>query len=214
MSGTKEKLLAGAADTVRQLGIGATSARSIADHADVNQALIFYHFGTVSALIEEACNQAVDQAVSRHQEAFAKVTSLAGLLQVGRELHDYERAVGNVAMMAQLMSNASHDETIARAARYATNRWSTEIETVVLRVMKGSPLSEFVDGPGLGRAIAASFIGIELYDGVDPSGSAAALASLERLGMLVDVVNELGPVARSALRAKVMSIKAASSRRG
>jgi AcrR family transcriptional regulator len=214
MSSTKEKLLVGAANTVRQLGIGGTSARSIADRADVNQALIFYHFGTVSALIEEACNQAVDEAVSRYEEAFAKVTSLSGLLEVGRELHDHERAVGNVAMMAQLMSNAGHDESIARAARYAMNSWATEIEKVVIRAMKGSPLSGFVDGPGLGRAIAASFIGIELYDGVDPSGSAAALASLERLGMLVDVVNELGPVARSALRAKTKSIKAVSPRRG
>ena len=214
MSGTREKLLAGAADTVRQRGIGGASARSIADRADVNQALIFYHFGTVSALIEEACNQAVDDAVSRYEEAFVKVTSLAGLLRVGRELHNYERAAGNVAMMAQLMSNTNHDETIARAARYAMDRWSTEIETVVIRVIKESPLSGLVDGPGLGRAIAASFIGIVLYDGIDPSGSASALASLESLGMLADVVNELGPVARSALRAKTKSVRAASPKGG
>jgi AcrR family transcriptional regulator len=214
MRSTKEKLLAGAADTVRQLGISGTSARSIADRADVNQALIFYHFGTVSGLVEEACNHAVDEAVSRYQEAFSNVTSLTELLQVGRDLHDYESTVGNVAIMAQLMSNSAHDESISRAAKYAMNRWSTEIETVVVRLMKGSPLSDFIDGAGLGRAIAASFIGIELYDGIDPIGSAAALASLERLGLLVDAVNELGPVARSALRAKTKGISSASSKRG
>ena len=213
MNDTKSKLLVGAADTVREVGVGGASARSIADRVGVNQALVFYHFGTVSALLEAACNQAADEAVSRYQEAFAQVHSLAELLQVGRELHSHEHTIGNVAMMAQLMSNASRDEALARSARYAMDRWTTEIETVVLRVMKGSPLAEFADSAGLARAIAASFIGIQLYDGIDPSGSATALASLERLGVLVDVVNELGPVARTALRAKAKGIKPAKRKR-
>ncbi len=53
------------------------------------------------------------------------------------------------------------------------------------------------------RGIAASFIGIELFDGVDPAGAQNAISSLEMLGALVEVVEDLGPVARRALRARV-----------
>ncbi|MFV2088089.1 SRPBCC family protein [Micromonospora sp. LOL_021] len=51
----------------------------------------------------------------------------------------------------------------------------------------------------LARAVAAGFIGLELYEGVDRSGADDALAALEQLAMLVDVVDDLGPVARRAL---------------
>jgi AcrR family transcriptional regulator len=203
MNSTPAKLLAAAADTLREDGAAGVSARSIAGRAGVNQALIFYHFKTVSELVEAACRHAVDEAAGRYREAFAAVTSLPGLLAVGRELHLRERTTGNVAMMAQLMSAAGNDPVLAGAARYAMGVWTAEIESVVERVLRGSPLAEIADSAGLARAVSASFIGLELYEGVDADGAAHALDSLERLGVLVEVVNDLGPIARRALRAKI-----------
>lgn len=210
MSDTRAKLLAAAADTVREQGAAGASARVIAARAGVNQALVFYHFGTVSELIEAACRHAVDEAAGYYRQQFARVTSLPGLLQVGRELHERERATGNVAMMAQLMSGAGRDPVLARAASYAMSVWTAQIETVLARVLRDSPLAEITDSAGLARAVSASFIGLELYDGVDAEGAAHALDSLERLGVLVDVVNDLGPLARRALRSKLKGSKAAA----
>ena len=59
------------------------------------------------------------------------------------------------------------------------------------------------DVPGLARAVSAAFIGIELFEGVDEAGARHALDALEQLAVLVEVVDELGPVARHALRAKL-----------
>ena len=56
---------------------------------------------------------------------------------------------------------------------------------------------------GLARAVSAAFIGLELYEGVDPDGATTALDALDGLAVLIDVVDDLGPVARKALRAKV-----------
>ncbi len=51
MSGdTRERLLAGTISALRDKGIAGISARSIAAAAGVNQALVFYHFGTVEEL--------------------------------------------------------------------------------------------------------------------------------------------------------------------
>jgi hypothetical protein len=104
--------------------------------------------------------------------------------------------------MAQLMSGAQQDSALAEAARYAMARWNTEIERVVGRVLTTSPLRDAVDPAGLARAISAGFIGLELYDGVDPQGADQAIDALEQLGKLIDVVESLGPVARRALARK------------
>jgi AcrR family transcriptional regulator len=202
MNPTKARLLAAAAQSLRDDGIAGISARSIANRAQVNQALVFYHFGTMAELVEAACNQAVDASADYYRERFAAVTSLGELLALGLDLHQRERAAGNVAMMAQLMSGAQTDPTLARAASYAMARWNLEIETVVRRVLADHPLAEITDPAGLARAISSGFIGLELYDGVDAEGAALALQALEQLGGLVDVIDDLGPIARRAVRAK------------
>ena len=199
MNPTRAKLLAAAAESLRADGIAGLSARVIADRAGVNQALVFYHFGTVHDLVDAAVRQAVDASADHYRDQLAAVTSLSELLVLGRELHRRERELGNVAMMAQLMSGAQQDQALAAAARYALERWSAEIERVVQRVLGDSPLAGLVDPRGLARAISAGFIGLELYEGVDPAGAELALDSLEQLGQLVDILDDLGPITRRAL---------------
>lgn len=201
MSDTRVRLLTAAADVVREQGAWEASARVIAARAEVNQALVFYHFGSVAALVDAACRVAVDEAIAGYCEQLAQVTSLPGLLDVGRTVREQERTTGNVAMMAQLMAGARTDPILADAARYATDAWVAAIEPVVHRVLADSALAEVVDPAGLSRAISAAFIGLELYDGVDPDGATAALAVLDGVAEMVAALDGLGPVARRALRA-------------
>jgi AcrR family transcriptional regulator len=205
MNPTKAKLLLAAVESLREDGIAGISARAIATRAEVNQALIFYHFGTVAELVEAACRDAVDTSAEFYREQFATVSSLGELLALGRELHQRERAAGNVAVMAQLMSGAQTDSTLKSAAGYAMKRWNQEIESVVRRVLRGHLMAELADPGGLARGISAGFIGLELYEGVDAEGAALALAALEQLGVLVDVMDDLGPVARRAVRSTLKS---------
>jgi hypothetical protein len=71
--------------------------------------------------------------------------------------------------------------------------------------MASTPLGDLADAPGLARAVSAAFVGLELFEGVDPAGAQAALNALDQLGVLVEVVEDLGPVARRALRARLRS---------
>jgi hypothetical protein len=57
--------------------------------------------------------------------------------------------------------------------------------------------------PWLTRVISSGFLGLELYEGVDAPAALQALNALERLGDLVQVVDELPPVARRVLRTKM-----------
>jgi AcrR family transcriptional regulator len=200
---TKAKLMTAAVDALRENGIAELSARSVAGRADVNQALIFYHFGSVADLIDAACRDAVDSSVDGYRSEFAAVGSFVELLRLGRVLHERERASGNVAVMAQLMAGAQGNERLAATARYCLARWNSELETVVARLVEGSAFDGILEPAGLARAISSGFLGLELYEGVDRAGAEAALDVLERLGVLVEVVDELPPIAQRALRAKL-----------
>jgi AcrR family transcriptional regulator len=208
---TRDKLLTAAAETLAHEGLAGVSARTIAARAGVNQALVFYHFESVSGLLEASVRRSVDLAVASYRDRFADVTTLGELLTVGRDLHEAEKRAGNVAQMAQVMAGALRDETLAGAGRYAMDRWSAEIETVLARVLPATPLAGLVEPAGLSRAIAAAFIGLELYDGVDPDGVSSALTSLDALGALVSALDAVPQVAIRAVRRRARKALARSA---
>ncbi|MGC4895619.1 TetR/AcrR family transcriptional regulator [Micromonospora sp. DT31] len=203
MSDTKQRLLDGTIAAIREHGIAGVSARTIAAAAGVNQALVFYHFGTVDELLSAACRAATTERVAHWSARLASAGSLRDLLVVGRALHEEERQLGNVTFLAQMLAGAQADQRMAAPTAAALQLWVDEIEVVLRRLLAGSPFAEFADVPGLARAVSAAFIGLELYDGVDRAGADQAMAALDQLALLMEIVDDLGPIARRALQAKV-----------
>ncbi|MFJ9825587.1 TetR/AcrR family transcriptional regulator [Streptomyces sp. NPDC101160] len=197
---TRGKLLEGALQVLVEQGIAKTSARSVATAAGVNQALVFYHFGSVDELLSAACRYGAEQRVALYRERLGDVGSLSELLAFAREMHVEERAAGQVAVLGQLLAGAQTHPRLGPATAAGLDLWITEIEQVLRRVLAGGPLDGVVDPAGLARAVAASFVGLELYEGVDPAGAGAALDTLEHLGTLMAALDGLGPVAQKAVR--------------
>ena len=200
MSDTRPRLVDAAARVVRERGLAAASARAIATDAGVNQALIFYHFHTVNELIESASDHAVELSIAQYADQLAEVTTLTELLTLGQSLHERERSLGNVALMAQLLAGAQNNEVLARTARHALDAWAAQIDGALRRILRGSPIIDVADVAGLARAVSAAFLGLELYEGADADGAAQAFGALRSLGALVDLLDALGPVLRRALR--------------
>lgn len=203
MADTRQRLIDGAIETIRQHGITGTSARTIATAAGVNQALVFYHFGSVHELLEAACLAATEARVAPFLARLDEVTDLRQLLALGRRLHTEERALGHVMVLAQLLAGAQSDPKLAQATSAALHLWIGPVEQVLNRLLGDSPLAAVIDIPGLAHAVCAGFIGLELFEGIDPAGANAALDALDRLAVLLEVVDDLGPVARRALRGKL-----------
>jgi AcrR family transcriptional regulator len=212
MTDTVTRLLDGALETLRTKGIAGVSARTIAAAAGVNQALVFYHFGSVDELLAAACTYGAKQRLARYAQRFAAVKTLPELLSVGMELHQQERVDGNVIVLAQMLAGAQSEPKLAPATRQALDLWIAEVDTVLRRVLAGSPLNEFLDIAGLARTVAAAFIGFELYEGVDAEGASQAMAAIAQLAMVIDAVDELGPAARSLVRARLRRAAAKPAR--
>ncbi|HEX6469259.1 MAG TPA: TetR/AcrR family transcriptional regulator [Streptosporangiaceae bacterium] len=200
---TRTKLLRGALETLRAHGIAGASARTIAATAGVNQALIFYHYGSVDELLSAACRHGAAERVARYRERFASVTTMPELLELGRAVHAEERNAGNLGVLAQLLAGGQSDAKLAPATAEGLNLWVAEIEPALVRILTGTPLAEVMDIGGLARAVAAAFVGLELYEGVDAGSARRAMDAVEQLAALVTVLDDLGPVVRRAARARL-----------
>jgi AcrR family transcriptional regulator len=204
---TRTALLNAALQTIGERGFAGASARHIATAAGQNQALVFYHFGTVNDLIAEACRTSTEQRVALYREQFDQATTFAELLAVGRQVHVTEHAEGNVAVLAQLLAGARGNEVVGAAVADALNLWVVEVEKTLRRVLADSPLLPLVDLGGLARAISAGFVGIELLEGVDADGATRALGSLEQLAILTETLlaelDNLGPVTSRLVKRKL-----------
>ncbi|MGW0603849.1 TetR/AcrR family transcriptional regulator [Streptomyces sp. NPDC002640] len=198
---TRTRLLEGTLRTLAEQGIAKVSARTVAAAAGVNQALVFYHFGSMDELLAAACRHGAEERVARYRERLAEVTSFSGLLAIGREIHEAERAAGHVALIGQMLAGAQTHARLGPATAAGLDLWITEIEQVLRRVLEATPFGAFTDPEGLARAIAASFVGLELYEGADREGAARALDALQGLADLAAAVDGLGPVAQRAVRA-------------
>ena len=200
---TREKLIAATLQTLVEQGIAKVSARTIATTAGVNQALVFYHFGSVDRLLAAACLRGAEQRVAAYADRLAAIGSLRELLDFGWQLHEEERHQGYVAVLGQLLAGAQTHPPLREATAACLELWYAEIESVLVRVLSGSPLATLTDSSGLARALGAAFVGIELYDGVDRHGARRAIEALDQLSVLVELLEELGPVAERALRRHV-----------
>lgn len=207
---TRADLLDAALRTIGERGFAGASARTIATEAGQNQALVFYHFGTVNDLIAAACRESTEQRVAVYRDRFDQATTFAELLAVGREVHVTEHAEGNVAVLAQLLAGARGNDVVGTAVADALGLWVVEVEKTLARVLADSPLLPLVDLGGLARSISAGFIGIELLDGVDPEGATRALASLEQLAVLTETLlselDNLGPVTSRLVKRRLNAL--------
>lgn len=201
--GTKQRLRDAAIATVRERGIAGVSARTVAAEAGVNQAVIYYHFGSLHGLLTDASTHATEARVAGYRERLAAVSTVDGLVDVARALHAEERELGNVQVLAQMLAGAQTDEHLAPGTAAALQLWIDEVEATLHRLLDDTVLAPLVDVPALARALSASFVGVELLDGLAGEEALPTLDALEQLAGLVQVVLDLGPVASAALRRRV-----------
>jgi AcrR family transcriptional regulator len=198
---TRRRLIDATMDTIKVQGIATVSARTIAATGGVNQALIFYHFGSVSNLIGEACLDSVSERVATFGPRLDSVTTFAGLVDAAVTLHHEERELSNVNVLAQVLAGSQSNTELAEVTGRALRVWTDKIEEVLARLLAASPIGEAFDARTLAHLVSSTFIGLELMGPTAADDS--DLAGLERLGVLAELIDDLGPIARQAVRTTI-----------
>lgn len=201
---TKSRLVAATLKAIREVGFAGVSARVVANYAQINQALIFYHFGSMEELVAETCRRSTAERVSLWATELAHVHDLPSLVALARRLHEVEAEEGNVAVLAQALAASHSDGRLAGVVGEALQLWLHPLHDTAARILAGSVLEGVVAPGDIARTAAAAFVGVELFDGVVPDdGGTDAFAMLERIAALGALVLEAGPITKAAVRRRL-----------
>jgi AcrR family transcriptional regulator len=189
---TRDRIIEAALETIREEGFAGTTARAIAARGGFNQALIFYHFGSVSALLLEAFRATSEVQVAKYKAAATEVSSLSDLVDIARRLHEEDMESGAVTAVTQLMAAAASDPDAGRAMLDRFDGWIELVESALRGALEKHPLGAFVPVREAAYAICAMFLGIELMSRLDPERSEAD-AVFEMMSSMAQLVQTFLP---------------------
>ena len=184
---TRARIVEAALQALRDEGIAGISARGIARHGGFNQALIFYHFGSVEGLLVSVAKSESERRSALYAPALAEVSSLRELVGVARRLHDEEFQTGTVAALTQMLAGAVGSEELASGIADSLRPWTDIVGETIDRLLAGTAFDEVLPREDLTSGIAALFLGIELLTSLDPAtGDSSLFATMEAVAALID----------------------------
>jgi AcrR family transcriptional regulator len=170
---TRARIIDAARDTLRDDGITEASARTIARRGNFNQALIFYHFGSLEGLLIAVANDEGQSRADLYAEQFQRITKLSDLVRIARDVHAYELDKGGPTVLSQLLAGALSKESIAAGMVEAMRPWMSLVESAMGQTVAGTPIAGMLPKHELGFAVASLFIGMELLTSLDPESKEA-----------------------------------------
>jgi AcrR family transcriptional regulator len=184
---TRARIVDAALQALRDEGIAGISARSIARHGGFNQALIFYHFGSVEGLLVAVARSESERRSALYAPALAEVSSLSELVAVARRLHDEEFQAGTVAALTQMLAGAVGSEELSRGIADSLRPWTALVGDTIDRLLAETPFGDLLPRDDLTSGVAALFLGIELLTGLDPDMAQGSLfTTMETVATLID----------------------------
>ena len=194
---TRAKIINATIECLRIDGIANLSTRAIARIGDFNQALVFYHFGSIEQLLIAAGVTESERRAARYSDRLAHVGSFPELVKVARQLHDEEVAQGSIAVLTQLLAAATSSDALKQGIYAGLEPWMQLLEAALERVLAGSPWGTALPARELAFAMSSLFIGIEMMAGLDADRNAETrlFTTIESLGYLVDALLQMAPPA-------------------
>ncbi len=188
---TKQQLLAAAVDVLREEGFAAATARTIAAKAGCNQGLVFYHFGSVVALLLAALDDVSARRLARYEALLAEVSGPAGLVELAARVFEEDLDTGDAALLAQMIAGASSTSGLGAEVMARVAPWTEFAAGAVRSAFGDSPLGGLVDADEIAHLVVATYVGLELLSHLDGDRSRAT-ALFEKARQLAPLAGLLG----------------------
>ena len=166
-SGTRERIVDAALETLKRDGFSGASARAIASRGGFNQALVFYYFGSVKELLLAALDATSKQRMSRYETALEGVDSAADLLEVARTVHAEDLESGHLTVLAEMIAGSVGDPELGTAITERMEPWIDFAERAIARGLGSTPLAGLLPTRDLAFALVSFYIGADLLTALD-----------------------------------------------
>ena len=159
---TRQRIVEAAFETLRANGFAGTSARSIARVGGFNQALIFYHFGSVNDLLIAALDWSAKQRMTRYREALTGIDDLPRLMDAAASLYKEDAESGHTTVLAELFAASLAVPGLAAQLTARMEPWIAFTEELLRKSFGRLPLGGLVDVRAAAQATLAMYLGIDL----------------------------------------------------
>lgn len=197
--GTKLEIVQAALETLKTAGFHGASARAIARAGRFNQALIFYHFGSVRNLLLAALDLVSARRMDTYRPAFDEARTIPELASLAREIYSADLEQGYVTVLGELVAGGMSDRELGREVFARIEPWIEMVEHKLRTLVAGSVFEAAVRPRDLAFAIVALYLGIDMLSHLEEDRAAAE--SLLDLGITyAPLAGALLPSERSAGR--------------
>jgi AcrR family transcriptional regulator len=145
----------------------------IAAEASANQALIFYHYGTVNGLLLAALDAVSARRMATLGVLVESATTLAALMEALEQVVTEDTRSGDLAALVALLDAGRGDAALARAVAERLAPWQALTERAIRRVVDTHLLGALVPVPVVARLAMATVLGLELLGSVPEGGGSA-----------------------------------------
>src|SRR3954468_13122266 len=103
---TKEQIVDAALQALAEDGFAGATSRAIARSGKFNQALVFYHFGSLDALLLAALDKTSEERLDHSRAAVRPATSFEELAEVAARAYRDDRESRHVAVVSQMIAGS------------------------------------------------------------------------------------------------------------
>jgi AcrR family transcriptional regulator len=168
---TRARIVEAAVETLKREGFGGASARAIARTGGFNQALVFYHFGSVSDLLLAALDETSARRMARYREVVDDADSLQELVAAASEVYREDLASGHIKVLAEMIAGASSMPELGPEIVRRIEPWIDFARDAVARVSATLPIPMPVSPEDAAFGIVALYLGIELLTHLEGDGA-------------------------------------------
>lgn len=165
--------------TVREVGYAGATSRAIAARGRFNQALIYYHYGSVDGLLLTALDELGTERLQRYRRLVDDAESPEQLLDAARRIYRADRRSGHVAFVSQLVAAGMTKPELGRRVLERMEPWIELAEDALGKALRDTPF-EGLPASEIAYAVVTYYLGLNLLTELDPR-RARADALLEQL---------------------------------
>jgi AcrR family transcriptional regulator len=187
---TRARIIEALLATLAGEGFAGATARGIARTGGFNQALIYYHFGSIENLMVAALQHFSEQRLERYREALDGIGSVTELIGALGVLYEQDLHHGRVAAVQEIVAGCSSSPELRRPVAELVDPWSAFAGEVVARLVRGTALESLVPVEEAGYVLVALYFGVETLAHLDPdrSRAPALFAAGSRLAPALDAI--------------------------
>ena len=173
LSGTKLQIVEAALRTLKLKGFAGASARVIAHEGGFNQALIFYHFGSVRHLLLAVLDLIGERRMNEYGPAFGLARGPRELAALARTIYADDLERGYITVLGEMVSGGVADAELGAEVAARIEPWIAIVERKIEQLLRGSPALLLASPRDLAFGLVALYFGVDMLSHLQADESRA-----------------------------------------